>query len=429
MAKKLQDLRVSILGEPVGALRHSAAAGDPTPYRFTYEAGLPDEFSAALNMPTAERDYATPDLPAPFEQALPEMNLAIFPTALWKFVARDRMGLLWASSRRRIGRIRFHSAELDKHFEQPASVTLTPSELASARDGDALFLDTVKALRDIPGVPGIQPKVLVSLEAPRSRKKGKPAARKQSNDGGAIHSVNTDSHILKANHPDYVGATVVESLCLQVADALGLPTPERVLSGDGKLLAVKRFDLRADGRLLGFDEVGALLGRTAEHKYGSSLEEVARTVREFAGPRQTVDSLRRLFVLCVLNNALRNGDAHLKNYGLLYDTPADATLSPVYDVLTTRCFERLRNDAPALTLEGRKQWDDYPALIRFGQSECLLGKAEARKAMEIVLVAMQRVLPRINKARDAHPYAAAPLWIMRAEWLESIEVLGRSLKA
>lgn len=432
MAKKLEELGVGVADKAVGALRHSAAAGDPTPYRFTYDAGVPDESSAALNMPTAERDYATPDIPAPFEQSLPEMNLAIFPAALWKFVMRDRMGLLWASSRRRIGRVRFHSAELDRRLAQPASVTLSAADLASTKDGDALFLDTVQALQDIPGVPGIQPKVLVSLKSPQKARKKKGAIGPHSDAGdatGAVRSLNTDSHILKANHPDYVGATIVEALCLQVVDALGLPVPERVLSGDGRLLAVKRFDLRSDGHLLGFDEVGALLGRTAEHKYEGSLEQVAQAVREFAAPKYKVDSLRRLFLLCVVNNALRNGDAHLKNYGLLYDTPADARLSPVYDVLTTRCFEKLRNDAPALTLEGRQQWDDYAALGRFGQAECLVSRADTRKAMEVVLQAMQHVLPRLAEARAAYPYAAATLWVMRAEWLESIETLGRALKA
>lgn len=412
MAEKLTELGVTVHAKGLGALRHSDAAGDPTPYRFTYQAGIADEACAALNLPPSERDYATPDIPAPFEQALPEMNLSIFPTALWKFVVRDRMGLLWASSRRRIGRIRFHAAGLDARLGQPGTVALAQSDLISVRDGDALFLDTVRALQDIPGIPGIQPKVLVTLT-----------------DDTGIRSVNTDSHILKANHPDYLGATIVEALCLEAAEAAGLPSSARVLSGDGKLLAVERFDIKPDGHALGFDELGAILGRTSEHKYESSLEEVARAVREFAGPMHSVDSLRRLFTLCVLNNALRNGDAHLKNFGLLYDRPADATLSPTYDVLTTTCFERLRNDAPALTLEGRQQWDDYAALGRFGQGECLLRKADIRKAMQAVLTALQGVLPRIGEAREKYPYAAATLWVMRAEWLASIEVLERALEA
>lgn len=427
MARKLGRLTVSVLGRPVGELRHGAG-GDPTPYRFTYDAGLPDEASAALNMPTAERDYATADIPAPFEQSLPEMNLAIFPTAIWKYVARDRMGLLWASSRRRIGRLGFESAELEA--QQPPPVTLSTSDLRSVRDGDALFLDTVRALQDIPGVSGIQPKVFISVSDVRKPFRRKPAASRAraAEPPPELRSVSTDTHILKANHPDYVGATVVESLCLDVAEAAGLPTPARVVSGDGRLLAVRRFDLGPQGEPRGFDEVGALLGRTAEHKYEGTLEEVAQTVREFSGPKDSVDSLRRLFMLCVLNNLLRNGDAHLKNFGLLYDAPSSASLSPVYDVLTTRCFERLRNDAPALTLEGRTQWDDYAALTRFGQAHCRLGRADARQAMERAAESVEGVLPAVVEARDRYPYAAATLWVLRAEWLESIEILRRHLR-
>lgn len=423
MATRLSQLDVSVLEQPVGELRHTHSRADSTPYRFTYRAGLPDRLSAALNMPTAERDYATADVPAPFEQSLPEMNIAIFPTAIWKFVLRDKMGLLWASSRRRIGRVRFHSDALDER-QQPSSVRISASELGAVKDGDALFLDAVNALRDIPGVAGIQPKVLVSIEEP-SADDGR-----DSPEDVPVHArtIGTDSHILKANHPDYLGATIVESLCLDLAEKVGLPTPERLLSGDGRLLAVKRFDLMDDGRVYGFDEVGAVLGRTAEHKYEGSLEEVASIVREFSGADHRIESLRQLFALCVLNNAVRNGDGHLKNFGLIYDMPADAKLSPVYDVLTTTSFERLRNDAPALTLNGRKQWDDFDSLLHFGQTACLMNKVQMRGVIEATVAAMRELLPQIQAAREKYPYASGTLWVMRVEWLESIEIMERHLR-
>jgi len=212
-----------------------------------------------------------------------------------------------------------------------------------------------------------------------------------------------------------------------LAERIGLPTPERLLSGDGRLLAIRRFDLMADGRAYGFDEIGAVLGRTAEHKYEGSLEEVAAIVREFSGPDHRIESLQRLFALCVLNNAVRNGDGHLKNFGLIYDTPEDAKLSPIYDVMTTRCFERLRNDAPALTLDGRKQWDDFDALLRFGQGACLMSHSQMHAVIERTAAAMRETLADIVAARDQFPYAAGTLWVMRAEWLESIEVMSRRL--
>ena len=50
----------------------------------------------------------------------------------------------------------------------------------------------------------------------------------------------------------------------------------------------------------------------------------------------------------VLSVMVRNGDAHLKNFGVLYASPGDTVaLAPVYDVATTTAY--IRKDAPALT--------------------------------------------------------------------------------
>ena len=408
--QRLTTLTTQLLDTPIGEFRHSLAAGEPLPYRYTYLSDLSDAHSAALNMPVAERDYATPDLPPPFEQSLPEMNLALFPTAVWKFVERDRMGLLWASSRRRIGRLRFHSSTLETDRAQPAAVHVSLSDLQSAKNGDELFRDTLAALQDIPGIAGVQPKALVTLD-----------------DGPASRTVSTETHILKANHANFPGATVVESLCLAAAEAAGLPVPERVLSGDGQLLAIRRFDLTADGTPRGFDEMGALLGRNAERKYSGTLEELAQATRDYAGNATRGESLMRLFSLSVLNNAVRNGDAHLKNFGLTYDDPSAASLSPVYDVLTTRCFERLRFDAPALSLARRRKWDDYSALKAWGRTSCGLSNGEMRASFEAVGGAMEKVLPQILEARERYAVFGGELWVMRAEWLEGLEALQRKL--
>jgi serine/threonine-protein kinase HipA len=67
---------------------------------------------------------------------------------------------------------------------------------------------------------------------------------------------------------------------------------------------------------------------------------------------------------------MKNGDAHLKNFGLLYTDPEtnDCRLSPTYDVVCTTAF--LPKDLPALSLVRTKAWPTREALIKFGREHC-----------------------------------------------------------
>jgi serine/threonine-protein kinase HipA len=85
--------------------------------------------------------------------------------------------------------------------------------------------------------------------------------------------------------------------------------------------------------------------------------------------------------LIVLNCAIRNGDAHLKNFGILYsDAQGRATLAPVYDLITTTAY--LANDVMALSLAGSKRWPDSRRLIQLGQTRADLGISAIQKCFE-----------------------------------------------
>ena len=61
-----------------------------------------------------------------------------------------------------------------------------------------------------------------------------------------------------------------------------------------------------------------------------------------------------------------NGDAHLKNYAMLYDDPDDMRLSPLYDVVNTQIYNPA--DTLALNLEKSKSFPDRKRLIDFGKA-------------------------------------------------------------
>ena len=92
------------------------------------------------------------------------------------------------------------------------------------------------------------------------------------------------------------------------------------LAEDGMALVIDRFDLRPDGTYRGFEDFCVLNARRTDEKYRGSYEtSIMKRFQQFANSPHVNDDLEKLFTLIALNCALRNGDAHLKNFGIVYD--------------------------------------------------------------------------------------------------------------
>ena len=114
---------------------------------------------------------------------------------------------------------------------------------------------------------------------------------------------------------------------------------------------------------------------------------MAKAIALNAAPDEIQKSLREFFSMLVLSMVLRNGDAHLKNFGLLYTDPGadDCRLSPLYDLVCTTVY--LKKDLPALTLAGARAWPDRKTLAEFGRFHCHMDDA-ATVIDQIVAAAM-----------------------------------------
>jgi serine/threonine-protein kinase HipA len=120
-------------------------------------------------------------------------------------------------------------------------------------------------------------------------------------------------------------------------------------------------------------------------------------VREFIGVDQRPRALGDLFKLFVLNCAIRNGDAHLKNFGIVYDdVTGPARLAPVYDLVSTRPY--LPKDAMALTLNGSTNWPDRKTLTILGQTRSDLPLQAVNRVFEETADVLSRI------ARDVEAY-------------------------
>lgn len=360
----------------------------------------------ALTMPRAVPTYTHHSILPAFDQQIPEMDLRLFPSGLWKQLQPDEMGLLLIAGNRRLGRLSY--SEPGGAPTESMGLVMKPGELARIENGEEFLLDTFARLAYVPGISGVQPKTLFALSELRSA------------------TATIDTHILKGNRRDYPFATLVEMVSLEAAEAAGLSVPARQISGDGQLLAIERFDLR-DGVSLGFDEACALTGRLSKEKYDGSYEAMCKSLVQFVAADKRHETALQLLTQLTLCYAIENGDAHLKNFGLLYTNANDAALSPSYDLLTTTCFEGMHRDAPALMLDGRNVWDAFRDLERMFRGRFNIPSASVRQTFGSVLAAVVATRPRFAELSERFPAAAAVLTRADEAWQRGIGRLQQAI--
>jgi serine/threonine-protein kinase HipA len=237
------------------------------------------------------------------------------------------------------------------------------------------------------------------------------------------------SLIVKAASPAYPGLAANEYLCLSAARRAGIEVPVFDLSHDGQMLILDRFDLvtHADGRIerLGFEDIAALAGLRvrdvlSDRKYQGSYQRVAELLRQLQLHSR---HLQRFFEQVALSVMVRNGDAHLKNFGVLYRSSTDVWLAPLFDVVTTAVYTytqypggpKLTDRTLALKLfAGKHHGKAYPTreeLIDFGRRVC--GVSQPARTLQAIAEAMRVTL------EDARGDARVPgelLTKMRAVW-------------
>ena len=132
--------------------------------------------------------------------------------------------------------------------------------------------------------------------------------------------------------------------------------------------------------------------------------------------------LARFFEQVAFTAMVRNGDGHLKNYGVLYRSAADVRLAPLFDCVTTTVYKYQRfeggpelvDHTMALKLfVGRNRSKQYPSaaeLIDFGRHVC--GVAHPAPVLQKIAQAMTETLaqcandPRIGRALHGQIQAA-----------------------
>jgi len=353
-------------------------------HSFTYdtravESGDPTA-EISLTMPLSAQSYSTTPMLPVFQTFLPEGYLKErIQERFAKMLRVDDMALLALSGGNAIGRLR---VSRERAIAPDSGAAENLQEILADQGSRDLFEHLADTYLIQSGVGGVQPKVLLptsdDTESPEGEASSHAPLTKSSI--GEHATLRGRQLIVKVSGPDYPHLTVNEFHCLSIARNLArsvdLVVPRFWLSADRRRLAIERFDYdRSSGIYSGFEDMVSLQGTVNERKYEGSYENVAKAIALNATAGHVRKSLREFFSMLALSMVLRNGDAHLKNFGLLYTDPGtdDCRISPLYDVVCTTVY--LKQDLPALTLAGGRAWPDRKTLEAFGRAHCHVNDA------------------------------------------------------
>jgi len=340
------NLEVYVHEKKVGSL-----AFENDEYIYNYQNEDDTNNYISLTMPLRQKNYINKSLHPIFEMHLPEgYLLSIIKKHFSKIVKTDDFGLLKLMSTNIKGRVNYKTNELLEKNELKLENLLYPKN-------ELLFDELVNKFALSSVLSGVQPKVIARVQDKAT--------------------LSLDEYIVKSWGEDYKHLALNEFYCMEIARKSNITVPEFYISDDHKLFIMKRFDITKDKQYLGFEDMCVLQAKQRDDKYDGSYEKIAKTIKIFTSKKNKKSSLKQLFKMIVINHFVKNGDAHLKNFALLYKDINDISISPAFDIVCTTLY--IKNDIPALHLLGSKKWWDKKYLIRFAMESCDLTRKESNE--------------------------------------------------
>ena len=380
-----------------GLLSGSLAQEEKRKYVFGYEKKI--EEAVSLTMPVRLESWVSPELHPVFQMNLPEGDLlGAIRRAISKIMGDDDLSLLHVTGGNQIGRNRFTSTEEGAPSKNTDKESL--ESLLTYPDTKDLFHELINRYAIRSGVSGVQPKVLL--------------------DATQRGTLSSSGYIVKTWGVDYPQLAANEYFCMTAAKAAGLTVPEFHLAENGGLFVMKRFDITEDGNSLGFEDICSLQALGTAQKYRGSYERVAKSLKDFVSGENLPIARRQFFSTLVLSSMVRNGDAHLKNFGVLYpSTQGKVNMAPVYDVVTTTAY--IKNDVPALTLDGTKKWWARKTVERYAINHLSMSKSDIDETIERLANAVMETRQMIPGYISDHPEFREVGENMMSIWAEGVE--------
>ena len=296
-------------------------------FTFNYDPKSEARDQVSITMAIRNESYTRGSLFPIFEMNLPEGYVRRFVyERLRKAVPVDDMLFLALSGNNGIGRITYQTDLFDSKASEPVSL----DAILGSHNSSVLFRDLVEnyLLHTSVGISGVQPKVAVPEE------RGMFAL---------------PALIIKSGNDEYPNIAINEYVCMSIAKEAGIETPEFWISEDQQLFVMRRFDITESGQRLGMEDFSVLMGKPGDKKYQGRYETLMRAANLYE-----ID-VTGMYEQIVLSLIVGNGDAHLKNFAILYENVSGPfRLSPVYDVVCTKPYG---DSTTALSINKSR---DYP---------------------------------------------------------------------
>ncbi|MDR0745766.1 MAG: HipA domain-containing protein [Mediterranea sp.] len=275
------------------------------------------------------------------------------------------------------GQVDFHLQCSKKIFgtDMPPRLPYTKSDI------EFLALEVVRSHVTIPGV---QPKLSLDL--------------KKTKEGGKRFTIVGlwGEYILKPQTDQYPFLPENEDLTMHLAEIARIKTiPHSLIRfKDGSPAYItKRIDRDKKGGKIPMEDMCQLMGKLTEQKYKGSHEQIAKKIVEYSTyPILDLINYFEELLFCYL---VGNSDMHLKNFSL-YKTADGYTLTPAYDLVSTKLALPQDIEELALTLNGKKRKlkkQDFDGLLKAMKVE--------DKSIENVYRKFRKIIPQWMKFIDS----------------------------
>ena len=376
--------------------RAGTLAKESNKYIFTYDNSAKNVVS--VTMPIRVESWVSEKLHPTFEMNLPEGALKdTLRKRFSKIMSMDDLGMLKLIGPYVIGRVKYGKPEI--------STDITTLDDILNNDTHALFESLMQRFAIRSGVSGVQPKVLLDIQDK--------------------NTLLTEHYIVKSWDDEYPELALNEFFCMEAIRYAGLNVPEYHISKNRSMFVMKRFDLKDDGTFYGFEDGCVLLGKSTEDKYNASYEDLAKVMKSSVKAELRQKSLKELFTALIMNHFLRNGDAHLKNFGILYENDyTDAVMAPIFDVVCTTVY--IQKDIPALKMSDAKLWFQEKTYKNFAANTCRIKISEVNaiisKCADAVHKAASDLDEYVKENREIETFANQ----LKEEWSKGLISLGQT---